>query len=102
MIRHAPVPTSFGRRELFKELQPPHEGLPLCRPPELDRWGGGVIAEEMREVQWVTPEIAVQVSFACVATQRFRGIAHLMQMHEPRFAIRPGPRRYNSFPTRRE
>jgi hypothetical protein len=97
--RQASAGASYSRSCSLHTKACPFAGLPNSSS---DRWGGGVIAEEMREVQWVTPEIAVQVSFACVATQRFRGIAHLMQMHEPRFAIRPGPRRYNSFPTRRE
>ena len=32
--------------------------------PKSDRWSGGVAAEEMREMQWVTPQLVVQVRFA--------------------------------------
>jgi bifunctional non-homologous end joining protein LigD len=54
------------RRELFRQLQPlrtdacPFVNLPDSRS---SRWGGGVTAEEMREMQWVRPEVVVQVRF---------------------------------------
>ena len=54
------------RRELFRQLQPlrtdacPFPDLPNSRS---DRWGGGVTADEMREMQWVRPEVVVQVRF---------------------------------------
>jgi bifunctional non-homologous end joining protein LigD len=34
--------------------------LPDTKP---SRWGGGVTAEEMREMQWVRPQIVVQIRF---------------------------------------
>ena len=29
--------------------------------PKRSRWGGGVTADEMREMQWVRPELVVQI-----------------------------------------
>jgi ATP-dependent DNA ligase len=31
--------------------------------PKASRWGGGVTADEMREMQWVRPELVAQVRF---------------------------------------
>ena len=31
--------------------------------PESSRWGGGVTADEMREMRWVEPELVAQVRF---------------------------------------
>ena len=54
------------RRSLFKKLQPLHVGVcPFIDLPnsKSDRWGGGVTAEEMHEMQWVKPELVVQIRF---------------------------------------
>ena len=54
------------RRELFKRLQPLRtEACPFADLPnsKSDRWGGGVTAEEIREMQWVRPEVVVHVRF---------------------------------------
>ena len=57
---------AHGRRDLFKKLQPLRtEACPFADLPnsKSDRWGGGVTADEMQEMQWVTPEVVVQVRF---------------------------------------
>ena len=38
---------------------------PFVDPPNSDssRWGGGVTADEMREMQWVRPELGAQIRF---------------------------------------
>jgi bifunctional non-homologous end joining protein LigD len=42
------------------------------------RWGGGVTAEEMREMQWVKPEVVVQIRFVeWTAEGRLRHAAFL-------------------------
>jgi bifunctional non-homologous end joining protein LigD len=54
------------RRDLFKTLRTlqvdtcPFANLPDDRK---SRWGGGVTAEDMREFQWVTPRLVVQIRF---------------------------------------
>lgn len=53
------------RREVFRQLQPlkssacPFVDLPTGR----SRWGGGITAEEMREMQWTRPEAVAQIAF---------------------------------------
>ena len=54
------------RREVFKALQPHHaDECPFVDlpNPKSSRWGGGVTADEMREVQGVKPELVAQVRF---------------------------------------
>jgi ATP-dependent DNA ligase len=54
------------RREVFKALKPQHvDACPFVDLPnsKSSRRGGGVTAEEMREMQWVRPGIVVQVRF---------------------------------------
>jgi ATP-dependent DNA ligase len=54
------------RREVFKALKPFHiERCPFDNLPnsKSDRWGGGVTAEEMREMQWVKPHLVAQIRF---------------------------------------
>ena len=54
------------RRGLFKKLEPLHvKTCPFIDLPnsKSDRWGGGVTAEEMHEMQWVRPELVVQIRF---------------------------------------
>jgi bifunctional non-homologous end joining protein LigD len=50
----------------------------ICRTPKSSRWGGGVTADEMREMQWVTPELVAQVRFVeWTAEGRLRHAAFL-------------------------
>ena len=54
------------RREVFKALKPLHvDECPFVDlpNPKASRWGGGVTADEMREMQWVRPELVAQVRF---------------------------------------
>jgi ATP-dependent DNA ligase len=54
------------RRDLFKKLQALHiDACPFVNLPDSksSRWGGGVTADEMQEMQWVKPEIVVQIRF---------------------------------------
>ncbi len=54
------------RRDVLAALQPLHASrcpfvdLPNAKP---SRWGGGVTAEQMREMQWVKPSLVAQVRF---------------------------------------
>lgn len=58
--------TPHTRREVFEQLKPldasrcPFVNLPTTKPA---RWGSGVTAEEMKEMQWVRPQLVVQVRF---------------------------------------
>jgi bifunctional non-homologous end joining protein LigD len=67
------------RRDLFKRLTPLHvEQCPFVNLPDAktSRWGGGVTAEDMREFQWVKPEVVVQVRFVeWTADRRLRHAA---------------------------
>ena len=46
--------------------------------PKSSRWGGGVTAEEMREMQWVRPELVAQMRFVeWTAEGRLRHAAFL-------------------------
>jgi bifunctional non-homologous end joining protein LigD len=54
------------RRELVGKLK----SLQLKRCPFVDlptegssRWGGGVSAEDMKEITWTTPELVAQIQF---------------------------------------
>jgi bifunctional non-homologous end joining protein LigD len=53
------------RRDLFAKLEPlvaatcPFADLPTGT----SRWGGGVTAEEMRELRWVKPQLVAQIRF---------------------------------------
>jgi bifunctional non-homologous end joining protein LigD len=69
------------RREVFKALKPHHVDdcpfvdLPNCKS---SRWGGGVMADEMREMQWVKPELVAQIRFVeWTAEGRLRHAAFL-------------------------
>jgi ATP-dependent DNA ligase len=69
------------RREIAKALQPldvdqcPFVDLPNSKS---SRWGGGVTADEMREMQWVKPELVAQVRFVeWTAEGRLRHAAFL-------------------------
>ena len=69
------------RRDVFKELKPHHvDDCPFVDlpNPKASRWGGGVTADEMREMQWVTPELVAQIRFAeWTAEGRLRHAAFL-------------------------
>jgi bifunctional non-homologous end joining protein LigD len=54
------------RRALFESVKPLHR--PTCPFVDLPtthigRWGSGVTAEEMTELQWVKPQLVVQIRF---------------------------------------
>jgi DNA ligase D-like protein (predicted ligase) len=58
--------TPHLRREVHKRLQPLHaERCPFVDLPnsKTTHWGGGVTAEQMREMQWVTPTLVAQIRF---------------------------------------
>ena len=69
------------RREVFKALKPHHvDECPFVDLPnsKSSRWGGGVTADEMREMQWVKPQIVVQIRFVeWTAEDRLRHAAFL-------------------------
>jgi bifunctional non-homologous end joining protein LigD len=69
------------RRELAKAMKPLHvDRCPFLDLPNSrsDRWGGGVTADEMREMQWVKPNVVVQIRFAeWTAEGRLRHAAFL-------------------------
>jgi bifunctional non-homologous end joining protein LigD len=69
------------RREVFKALKPHHvDECPFVDlpNPKSSRWGGGVTAGEMREMQWVRPELVAQVRFVeWTAEGRLRHAAFL-------------------------
>ena len=69
------------RREVFKALKPHHaDDCPFVDlpNPKSSRWGGGVTADEMCEMQWVRPELAAQVRFVeWTAEGRLRHAAFL-------------------------
>jgi len=54
------------RRDISAKLKPLYtERCPFVNLPDAkrSRWGAGVTAEDMREMQWVTPRFVVQVRF---------------------------------------
>ena len=69
------------RREVFKALKPHHvDECPFVDlpNPKSSRWGGGVTADEMREMQWVKPELVAQIRFVeWTAEGRLRHAAFL-------------------------
>ena len=69
------------RREGFKALKPRHaDRCPFVDLPnsKSSRWGGGVTAEEMREMHWVKPELVAQIRFVeWTAEGRLRHAAFL-------------------------
>ena len=69
------------RREVFKALKPHHvDECPFVDLPnsKSSRWGGGVTADEMREMQWVKPELVAQIRFVeWTAEGRLRHAAFL-------------------------
>ena len=69
------------RREVFRALKPYHvDQCPFVDlpNPKSSRWGGGVTADEMREMRWVEPELVAQVRFVeWTAEGRLRHAAFL-------------------------
>jgi bifunctional non-homologous end joining protein LigD len=58
--------TPHVRREVYGLLEPLHtDRCPFVNLPEArtSRWGGGVTAEQMHEMQWVEPKLVAQVRF---------------------------------------
>ena len=58
--------TPHLRRDVFAKLTPLYRAT--CPFPDLphsktSRWGAGVTADEMDEMQWVTPELVAQIRF---------------------------------------
>jgi bifunctional non-homologous end joining protein LigD len=63
-VRNGLIPHT--RREVLAKLKPLQtEECPFANLPSEgeSRWGGGVTAEQMHEMQWVKPEVVVQVRF---------------------------------------
>jgi bifunctional non-homologous end joining protein LigD len=73
--------TPHLRREVHERLQPLH--TPRCPFVDLpnsktSQWGGGVTAEQMAEMQWITPSLVAQVRFVeWTADQHLRHAAFL-------------------------
>jgi bifunctional non-homologous end joining protein LigD len=58
--------TPHLRRQVCAQLGPLHvERCPFVDLPnsKTTHWGGGVTAEQMREMQWVTPALVAQIRF---------------------------------------
>ena len=76
------------RRELFKALKPHHvDDCPFVDlpQPKSSRWGGGVAADRMREMQWAKPELVVQIRFVeWTAEGRLRHATFLGLRHDKR------------------
>jgi bifunctional non-homologous end joining protein LigD len=69
------------RRELLGKLKPlaisecPFGNLPDLRP---SRWGGGITADQMHEMQWTKPQLVAQIRFLeWTAESRLRHAAYL-------------------------
>jgi ATP-dependent DNA ligase len=73
--------TPHVRREVFARLKPLHASrCPFVDLPNsrTSHWGGGVTAEQMAEMQWVTPSLVAQVRFVeWTADQHLRHAAFL-------------------------
>jgi DNA ligase D-like protein (predicted ligase) len=73
--------TPHLRREVFAQLEPLHTArCPFSDLPnsKASHWGGGVTAEQMAEMQWVTPRLVTQIRFVeWTADQHLRHAAFL-------------------------
>ena len=73
--------TPHIRRELVERLKPLATAeCPFANLPDTStgRWGGGITAEQMREMQWTRPELVAQVRFTeWTADNRLRHAAFL-------------------------
>lgn len=69
------------RREVLEILRPlATPECPFANLPDADpgRWGGGISAQQMREMQWTRPEVVAQVRFTeWTADDRLRHAAFL-------------------------
>ena len=80
--------TPHLRREVFEQVTPLHAArcpfvdLPSSRP---SHWGGGVTAEQMSEMQWVSPKLVAQIRFVeWTADDHLRHAAFLGLRHDKR------------------
>jgi len=58
--------TPHLRRDVFRQLKLLHQATcPFSDLPnsKTSRWGAGVTAEEMDEMQWLTPKLVAQIRF---------------------------------------
>ena len=73
--------TPHIRREVLERLKPlAIATCPFANLPDTDtgRWGGGITAEQMREMQWARPELVAQIRFTeWTADNRLRHAAFL-------------------------
>jgi bifunctional non-homologous end joining protein LigD len=69
------------RRELLGKLKPLQvQDCPFANLPDTDvgRWGGGITAEQMRELHWTKPQLVAQIRFVeWTAEKRLRHAAFL-------------------------
>jgi bifunctional non-homologous end joining protein LigD len=69
------------RRDIARQLRPFHAArCPFADLPNVktSRWGGGVSAEEMRQIQWLRPELVAQIAFVeWTADHRLRASSFL-------------------------
>jgi bifunctional non-homologous end joining protein LigD len=75
------VPIQVIRSSSTPSTKPHHvDECPFVDLPnsKASRWGGGVTADEMREMQWVRPELVAQIRFVeWTAEGRLRHAAFL-------------------------
>jgi bifunctional non-homologous end joining protein LigD len=78
-VRAALVP--HVRRELLGQLKPLQvHDCPFANLPDTDvgRWGGGITADQMREMHWTKPQLVAQIRFVeWTAENRLRHAAFL-------------------------
>ena len=78
-VRAGLVP--HARRELLGELKPLEvQQCPFANLPDKDvgRWGGGITADQMKEMHWTTPRLVAQIRFVeWTAEKRLRHAAFL-------------------------
>jgi bifunctional non-homologous end joining protein LigD len=69
------------RRELVGKLKPLQvQECPFANLPDMDvgRWGGGITADQMREMHWTKPQLVAQIRFVeWTAENRLRHAAFL-------------------------
>jgi bifunctional non-homologous end joining protein LigD len=85
--------TPHVRREVFAALKPLHAAAcPFADLPNTtaSRWGGGVTADQMDEMQWVQPKLVAQIRFVeWTADDHLRHAAFLgLRTDKPPRAIR--------------
>jgi bifunctional non-homologous end joining protein LigD len=69
------------RQEVLGKLKPLQiPDCPFCNLPDVDvgRWGGGITADQMREMHWTKPQLVAQIRFTeWTAESRLRHAAFL-------------------------